>query len=379
MDTLLSDDEKLIKNTIKDYSNQEIAPRASNYDLNNEFPWKNIQGLAELGMFGLTIEEKYGGTGGTMRQLCIVVEEISKACASTGIIYIAHLSLCAQLIQMYGNKNQKEKYLPELVNANKIGAFALTEPDAGSDAGGLNSTLEVVNDNYILNGSKTYITNAPEAGIFIVLANKNKLLKNKGIEALIVEKSKGIEVIKQVGKMGIKASSTGQITFSYVEIPIQNRIGDEGTGFRVAMQSLNCSRIAVAAQCIGIAQASYESAIKYAKNRKAFGKNISEFQSIQNMIADMATEIQAARLLVFEAATLKDNNLEFVTQASMAKLMASKVAVECANKSMQIHGGAGYFAPSNIERYYRDAKVTEIYEGTTQIQQMIIAKKLLNL
>ena len=163
MDTLLSDDEKLIKNTIKDYSNQEIAPRASNYDLNNEFPWKNIQGLAELGMFGLTIEEKYGGTGGTMRQLCIVVEEISKACASTGIIYIAHLSLCAQLIQMYGNKNQKEKYLPELVNANKIGAFALTEPDAGSDAGGLNSTLEVVNDNYILNGSKTYITNAPEA------------------------------------------------------------------------------------------------------------------------------------------------------------------------------------------------------------------------
>lgn len=379
MDTLLSEDEQLIKNTIKDYSTQEIAPRASNYDLNNEFPWDNIRGLAKLGMFGLTIEEEYGGTGGSMRQLCIVVEEISRACASTGIIYIAHLSLCAQLIQMYGSKTQKKKYLPELVNANKIGAFALTEPDAGSDAGGLNSSIELINNHYILNGSKTYITNAPEAEIFIVLASKDKSLGNKGIEALIVEKSKGVDVIKQTGKMGIKASSTGQISFTNVKIPRQNRIGDEGTGFSLAMKSLNCSRIAVAAQCIGIAQASYEAAIKYAKNRKAFGKTISEFQSIQNMIADMATEIQAARLLVFEAATLKDNNLEFITQASMAKLLASKVAVECANKSMQIHGGAGYFAPSDIERYYRDAKVTEIYEGTTQIQQMIIARNLLNL
>ena len=379
MDTLLSEDEQLIKNTIKNYSTQEIAPRASNYDLNNKFPWDNIHGLAKLGMFGLTIEEEYGGTGGSMRQLCIVVEEISRACASTGIIYIAHLSLCAQLIQMYGSKTQKKKYLPELVNANKIGAFALTEPDAGSDAGGLNSSIELINNHYILNGSKTYITNAPEAEIFIVLASKDKSLGNKGIEALIVEKSKGVDVIKQTGKMGIKASSTGQISFTNVKIPRQNRIGDEGTGFSLAMKSLNCSRIAVAAQCIGIAQASYEAAIKYAKNRKAFGKTISEFQSIQNMIADMATEIQAARLLVFEAATLKDNNLEFTTQASMAKLLASKVAVESANKSMQIHGGAGYFAPSDIERYYRDAKVTEIYEGTTQIQQMIIARNLLNL
>jgi len=376
---LLSEDEQLIKNTIQDYSSQEIAPRASNYDLNSEFPWDNIRGLADLGMFGLTIEEEYGGTGGTMRQLSIVVEEISKACASTGIIYIAHLSLCTQLIQMFGNYDQKKKYIPELVTAKKIGAFALTEPDSGSDAGSLNSTIEIDNNNYILNGSKTYITNAPEAEIFIVLATKDKLLKNKGIDAFIVEKTQGIDIIKQTGKMGIRASSTGQISFSDVKIPIQNRIGKEGSGFSLAMQSLNCSRIAVAAQCIGIAQASYEAAIKYAKDRKAFGKTISKFQSIQNMIADMATEIQAARLLVLEAATLKDNNLEFITQASMAKLLASKVAVDCANKSMQIHGGAGYFAPHNIERYYRDAKVTEIYEGTSQIQQMIIARNLLDL
>ena len=377
-DPFLSEDELLIKKTVRDFADRELAPRASSYDESGEFPRDNVRGLADLGLFGLTIDEEYGGSGGTSRQLAVVMEEIARGCAATSVIYAAHLSLVAQFIQAFGTEGQKRRFIPPLALGEKIGAFALTEAGAGSDAGAMATTVTRVNGQYKLNGSKMFITNAVEAETFIVLATHDPSLRTRGVDALVVQRdSEGLAINPQHGKMGMRASSTAEVVFDNCPVPEENRLGEEGDGFRQAMQVLTASRIFIAAQCIGIAQAAYEASVQYAKQREAFGKHLADFQAIQWMIADMATEIDAARHLVHRAATLRDRQLSFVTEAAMAKLFASRVAVESADKAVQIHGGSGYFAPTPVERYYRDAKVTEIYEGTSEIQRLIIARNIL--
>ena len=379
-DMLLTEDELLIQSTVRQFADEQLAPRAAAYDESGEFPWDNFRGLAELGLFGLTIDEEYGGSGGTTRQLAIVNEEIARACAATSVIYIAHLSLCTHLIQSFGTDGQKRRFIPPLARGEKIGAFALTESGGGSDAGALKTTATKSNGHYVLNGSKLFITNAAEADTFLVLASHDLSLRTRGIDALVVDAdTPGITINPQHGKMGMRASSTAEIVFENCSVPQENRLGEEGEGFKQAMNALNGSRIAIASQCVGIAQAAYEAAVGYAKQREAFGQHLADFQAIQWMIADMATAVGASRLLVQRAATLKDMGEPFIKEASMAKLFASRVAMESADKAVQIHGGTGYFAPTPAERYFRDAKVTEIYEGTSEVQRMIISRHILRL
>ena len=319
-----------------------------------------------------------GGSGGTARQQAIVIEELARGCASTSLIYIAHLSLCTQFIHMFGTEGQKRQFIPPLARGETIGAFALTEPGSGSDAVAMRTTATKSNGRYVLNGSKMFITNAAEAETFVVMATHDRSLGGRGIDALIVEKGEdGMSVNPLQGKMGMRASSIAEIVFEEYSVPQENRLGEEGDGFREAMEVLNASRISIAAQCVGIAQAAYEAAVGYAKQREAFGQHLADFQAIQWMIADMATKIDASRLLVYHAATLRDNGLAFVKEASMAKLFASRTAVEVADKALQIHGCVGYFAPTPVERYYREAKVTEIYEGTSEVQRLVIARNIL--
>jgi len=377
-DLLLSDDEILLKNTVSDYSKNELVPRAAGYDESALFPWDNVSGIADLGLFGLTIPEEYGGSGGTTRQLAIAAEEIAKGCAATSVVYIAHLSLCTQFINMFGSEEQKRNYLPDLASGKKIGAFALSEPGAGSDAAAIKTSAVRSNGHYVVNGIKTWISNAPEASIFVTLATSDTSKKHKGIEALIVESdTEGIVTNQLHGKMGVRASTVGEIIFDNVLVPAKNRMGEDEQGFRQTMEVLNASRISIGAQCVGIAQAALEAAVDYALHREAFGGTLSDLQGIQWMIAEMATEIEAARQLVMKSASLRDANLPFATEASMSKLYGSKVAMESAHKAVQIHGATGYFAPTPVERYFRDARVTEIYEGTSEIQKLVIAKNIL--
>ena len=377
-DLLLSDDEILLKNTVSDYSKNELAPRAAGYDESGLFPWDNVTEIGELGLFGLTIPEEYGGSGGTTRQLAIAAEEIAKGCAATSVIYIAHLSLCTQFINMFGSEEQKRNYLPDLASGKKVGAFALSEPGAGSDAAAIKTSAVRSNGHYVVNGIKTWISNAPEASIFVTLATSDTSKKHKGIEALIVESNtEGIVTNQLHGKMGVRASTVGEIIFDNVLVPVKNRMGEDEQGFRQTMEVLNASRISIGAQCVGIAQAALEAAVDYAIHREAFGGPLSDLQGIQFMIAEMATEIEAARQLVMKSASLRDANLPFATEASMSKLYGSKVAMESAHKAVQIHGGTGNFAHTPVERYFRDARVTEIYEGTSEIQKLVIAKNIL--
>ena len=375
---LLNEEELLIRNTVRDFSNTQLASMAAQLDKTEEFPWDNIKGIAELGLMGLTIDEEFGGSGGTTRQLAVVAEEMARGCAATSTVFIAHLSLSTQYINMFGNKDQKSKYIPELVSGKKIGAFALTEPGAGSDAAALATTSLKTNGHFVVNGTKTYISNAPEAGVIITMVNREVGSGYKGVDVLIVDsEADGIEVNRLEGKMGIRASTVGEIVYNNCHVPYGNRMGDDGEGFRQTMEVLNASRISIAAQCVGIAQSALDVAVSYAKERSSFGKKIGMHQMIQSMIADMGTEVEAARQLVMKAATLRDANMPFVTEASMAKLFASRVAMESANKAVQIHGGAGYFAPSAAERIFRDARVLEIYEGTSEIQKLVIARNML--
>ena len=374
----LTEEEVLLKNMVRDFADRELAPHAADYDESGEFPWDNIRGLQSIGLFGLSLDEEYGGSGGTARQQAIVIEELARGCASTSLIYIAHLSLCTQFIHMFGTEGQKRQFIPPLARGETIGAFALTEPGSGSDAVAMRTTATKSNGRYVLNGSKMFITNAAEAETFVVMATHDRSLGGRGIDALIVEKGEdGMSVNPLQGKMGMRASSIAEIVFEEYSVPQENRLGEEGDGFREAMEVLNASRISIAAQCVGIAQAAYEAAVGYAKQREAFGQHLADFQAIQWMIADMATKIDASRLLVYHAATLRDNGLAFVKEASMAKLFASRTAVEVADKALQIHGCVGYFAPTPVERYYREAKVTEIYEGTSEVQRLVIARNIL--
>ena len=375
---LLTEEEQLLRTTVRTFADNALAPRASAYDQSGDFPADNVEGLAELGLFGLGIDEAYGGSGGTARQGAIVAEELARGCTATSTVYVAHQSLAAQFIHMHGIAEQKNRYLPGMTTGWTIGAFALTEPGAGSDAASIRTTAERDGDDYVLNGSKVFITNATEAGVLIVLASLDLSLGSRGFVALIVDRdTSGMTITPMHGKMGIRASSTCEVYFDDCRVPVVNRLSEEREGFRATMEVLNASRIGIAAQAVGVAQAAFEQAVDYAKQREAFGKHLSEMQGIQWMIADMATQVEAARLLVMQAATLLDAGRPFVTQASMAKLFASRVAVETADKAVQIHGGVGYFSPSTVERLYRDAKITEIYEGTSEIQRMIISRNVL--
>ena len=375
---LLTEEEQLLRTTVRDFADNALAPRASAYDQSGDFPADNVEGLAELGLFGLGIDEAYGGSGGTARQGAIVAEELARGCTATSTVYVAHQSLAAQFIQMHGIAEQKNRYLPGMTAGRTIGAFALTEPGAGSDAAGIRTTAKRDGDDYVLNGSKVFITNATEAGLLVVLASLDLSLGSRGFVALIVDgDTPGMTIIPMHGKMGIRASSTCEVYFDNCRVPVVNRLSEEREGFRATMEVLNASRIGIAAQAVGVAQAAFEQAVDYAKQREAFGKHLSEMQGIQWMIADMATQVEAARLLVMQAATLLDAGRPFVKEASMAKLFASRVAVETADKAVQIHGGVGYFSPSTVERLYRDAKITEIYEGTSEIQRMIISRNVL--
>ncbi len=377
-DQLLTEEELLIRNTVRDYAENSLNVRAAKYDETGQFPWDNINELAELGFLGLTIDEDFGGQGGTTRQIAVVAEEIARGCVATSVIFIAHVSLTSQYINKFGTNRQKERYLPGLCSGEKIGAFALTEPGAGSDAASIQTSSLRTDGYYVLNGTKTFISNAPEASVFVTLVTQDKEKGYRGIDSLIVDgDSDGIKVNKLGGKMGVRASTVGEIIFKNCRVPAENRMGGEEVGFRQTMEVLNASRISIAAQCVGIAQAALEESVSYARSRKAFGGPIANQQAIQWMIADMATETEAARQLVMNVASKYDAGLPFVSEASMAKLFASRVAVECANKAVQIHGGSGYFAPTKVERLFRDAKVTEIYEGTSEIQRMLIARNIL--
>ena len=374
----LTEDERLLRLAVRELADKELAPRASHYDQNEEFPWENLRRIAEMGLFGLTIDEEYGGSGGTARQLAVVIEELARGCGATSVVYIAHLALCAQYLNMFGSERQKRELLQPLVSLASVGAFALTEPGAGSDAASIRTSLSRVDGHLLLNGTKLFTTNAVEADIFVVLATHDPEQGTNGIDAVVVERgTPGFTINPQHGKMGMRGSSTAELVFEGCRIPEENRLGGEGVGWAQTMDVLNASRVGIAAQCVGLAQAAYESALQYAGRREAFGRQLSGFQSVQWTLADMATEIDAARLLVYRAASLLDDGAPFVTEASMAKLFASRVAVECADRAVQLHGGTGYFAPTTAERLYRDARVTEIYEGTSEVQRMIISRGIL--
>ena len=377
-DLLLSEEELILQRTVRDFADRELAPHAHELDEREEFPWDNFKGIADLGLFGLTIDTAYGGTGGGFKELCVVIEELARACAATAVAYAAHLSLASQTIYRFGTEGQKQQFLPPLARGEKVAAFALSEPGAGSDAAALATTATMGDGQYRLNGSKTFITNGDVADTLVVFATHDRSLRTRGIDCFVVEKgSSGFNANRQTGKMGMRASSTAELVFQDCPVPKENRLGDEGTGFYTAMQVLESSRIGIAAQCVGIGRACLEAAARYAHDRQAFGQPIAEFQAIQWMIADMATEIDAARLLTRRAAILKDQGAPHGTQSAMAKLFASEAANRAASKAVQIYGGAGYFKGSPVERYYRDAKVTEIYEGTSEVQRLVIARSVL--
>ena len=378
MDILLNEEERLLQQTVRDYVDKEIAPKAAELDESGAFPWENMRGLAALGLTGLAIDPEYGGSGGTYRQIAIAVEEIARGCGATSVTFIAHHSLATQSIYQLGTEEQKKRFVPPLVSFEKVGSFCLTEPGSGSDAAALATSAVKKDGHYILNGSKLFITNGDVADTFVVFATHDRSLRARGISALVVERgSKGLTTNPQHGKMGMRASSTAEVVFEDCPTPEENRLGEEGGGFIAAMRVLDSSRIAISAQCVGIAQAAFEAAVRYAKHRESFGKPIADFQAIQWMIADMATNIDAARLLTLRAATLRDQGLPFTTEASMAKLFASQVATDSASKAVQIHGGYGYFSPNPVERYFRDARVLEIYEGTSEIQRLVISRNII--
>lgn len=370
----LTREQELVRQMVREFAVNEVKPIAAEIDETERFPMENVKKMAELKMMGIPFPKELGGAGGDVLSYIIAVEELSKACATTGVIVSCHTSLCASLIYENGTTEQKEKYLVPLAKGEKIGAFGLTEPGAGTDAAGQQTTAILDGDNYILNGSKIFITNGGVADTFVVFAMTDKSKGTRGISAFIVEKGfKGFSIGKREEKLGIRASSTTELIFENCIVPKENLIGKEGKGFGIAMKTLDGGRIGIAAQALGIAEGAYEEAVKYMKERKQFGKPLSAFQGLQWMIAEMETKIEAAKLLVYKAAWLKQNKLPYSVNAAKAKLFAAEVAMDVTTKAVQIHGGYGYTKEYPVERMMRDAKITEIYEGTSEVQKMVIA------
>lgn len=374
----LNEEQRLIQAMVKEFATNEVAPIAADIDREHRFPEELIPQMAELNLLGVPFSDEFGGAGADYLSYVLVVEELARVCASTAVVVSAHTSLGTWPIYQFGTQAQKEKYLPDLASGNKLAAFALTEPGAGTDAAAGKTTAVLEGDEWVLNGSKIFITNGGYADVYIVTAMTDQSVGTKGISAFIVEKdAPGFSVGEKEHKMGIKASSTTPLYFSNCRIPKDAILGKEGQGFKIAMQTLDGGRIGIAAQALGIAQGALDAATNYAKERVQFGKPITAQQAIQWMIADMATEIDAARLLVYRAAWNKDNGLPYSKEAAMAKLYASETATRVAGKAIQIHGGYGYTENYPVERAYRDAKITEIYEGTSEVQRMVIAGNVL--
>ena len=370
----LSDEHVQLQQTFRDFAENEVKPLPKELDETERFPLETIAKMAEMGMMGLPVPEELGGSGIDQLGYILAVEELSKVCATTGIILSAHTSLCCWPIMTFGTPEQKEKYLKPLASGKKLGAFALTEPSAGTDASMQKSVAVLEGDHYVLNGNKVFITNAGAADVFIVFAMTNKELGTKGITAFILERdTPGFTMGKPENKMGLRASSTCELVFDNVIIPAENRLGDEGKGFKIAMATLDGGRIGVGAQAVGIAQGAIDETIKFTKERIQFGRRISQFQNTQFTLADMQTRTDAARLLVWRAAEAEQQGLPYSHLAAMAKLFASETASYVTNRAVQLCGGYGYTKDYPVERMMRDAKVTEIYEGTNEVQRMVIS------
>ncbi len=370
----LSEEQKLLQQTVREFANTEVKPLARELDETGRFPRETLRKAAELGLTGIPFPEQYGGAGFDHISYAITIEEISRACASTGVILSVQNSLYCDPIYRFGSEEQKQRLLAPFARGEKIGCYALTEPQAGSNAAALATQAVRKGDRYIVNGTKAWITNGGAADAAIVYVNTDPPKAEKGITAVVVERgTPGFKVGKEEKKLGINATACVELSFTDCEVPIENRIGTEGEGYKVALSTLDGGRIGIAAQAVGIAQGAFEEALKYSQQRMAFGQPISNFQAIQFMLADMATEIDAARLLARKAAWKQDIGARFTMEASIAKLFASEMATRVTHKAIQIHGGYGYSREYPVERMYRDARITEIYEGTSEIQRLVIA------
>src|SRR5437868_6665522 len=378
MNLELTEEQKLLQKTVREFADSEVKPLAKELDETGRFPRETFKKAAELGLTGLALPEAEGGAGFDHVAYSIVIEEISRCCASTGVILSVQNSLYCDPIHRYGNEEQKKKFLLPFARGEKIGCYALTEPQAGSNAAALQTKAIKSGDKYILNGTKAWITNGGAADAAIVYVNTEPAKGEKGITAVVVEKgTPGFKVGKEEKKLGISATACSELVFTDCEVPLANRIGDEGEGYKVALSTLDGGRIGIAAQATGIAQGAFEAALKYSKERLAFGHPIAKFQAIQFMLADMSTEIDAARLLIRKAAWKQETGARFSMDAAIAKLFASEMATRVTHKAIQIHGGNGYSREYPVERNYRDARITEIYEGTSEIQRLVISSWVL--
>ncbi|NLC78051.1 MAG: acyl-CoA dehydrogenase [Clostridia bacterium] len=378
MDFLLTEEQEMLKKMVRDFAEEEVAPGAASRDEEERFDRHIFDKMGELGLTGIPFPAEYGGGDAGVVSYAIAVEELSRVCASTGVTLSAHVSLASWPIYYYGTEEQKQKYLVPLAEGKKLGAFGLTEPLAGSDASNTKTTAVLDGDSYVLNGTKIFITNAGEAEIYVVFAMTDKSKGHRGISAFIVEKgTPGFSFGKAEKKMGIRGSATMELVFENCRIPKENLLGQEGQGFKIALSTLDGGRIGIAAQAVGIAQGALEAAIKYSKEREQFDQPLAKFQAIQFMLADMATKVEAARMLTYRAAYLEEKGLPYSQAAAMAKLLASETAMEVTTKAVQVFGGYGYTREYPVERMMRDAKITEIYEGTSEVQRIVIAANLL--
>ena len=380
MDFNLSEQELSVQKLARDFAQNEIAPYIMKYDESQEFPMEIAKKLGDIGFLGIIFPEEYGGSNFSVMEYAIIVEEISKVDPSMGLTIAAHNGLCTNHIFSFANENLKKKYLPDLTSGKKLGAWGLTENVSGSDAAGMATTAERKNGHYLINGSKLFITHGSVGETAVVTAVTDKSKNKNGISAFILEKGwKGFSTGKKENKLGMRSSDTAELIFENVEVPAENLIGEEGQGFKQCMQILDGGRIAIAALSLGIAQGALDASLKYAKQRKQFGKALTEFQGIQFKLSDMATEIDAARLLTYKAAYYKDNGRDINLQAAMAKYYASEVATRATNEAIQIHGGYGFIKGFPVEKLYRDVKLMTIGEGTSEVQKMVIARNILNM
>ena len=378
MNFALSKEQELVRQMVREFAIDKVKPIAAEIDQTEEFPMENVKLMAKYGMMGIPFAKEYGGAGGDNLAYILAVEELSKVCGTTGVILSAHVSLCASLINQFGTEEQKQKYLPKLASGEMIGAFGLTEPGAGTDAAGQQTTAVLDGDHYVLNGSKIFITNGGVADVFVIFAMTDKSKGTKGISAFIVERAfPGFSSGKIEDKMGIRASSTTELIMEDCIVPKENLVGKEGKGFGIAMQTLDGGRIGIAAQALGLAEGAMEEAVNYMKERKQFGRSLTAFQGLQWYLAEMDVKIEAARHLVYKAAWLKDNGKPYSIDAARAKLFAAETAMEVTTKAVQLFGGYGYTKDYPVERMMRDAKITEIYEGTSEVQKMVIAGSIL--
>lgn len=374
----LTEEQELIKMTARDFAASEVRPMAALNDREGKFPKELVDKLGELGFMGMMVPEEYGGSALGCVSYVISLEELCAACASTGIIMSVNNSLVCSPILAFASEEQKKAYLPDLASGKKLGCFALSEPDAGSDPASLRTLALRKGDSYIINGTKAWITNGAEADVMVLIAATDPSKKHHGISAFIIDMNNpGVKIAKLEHKLGIRATSTAQIYFEDCKVPKSAMMGQEGDGFKIAMSTLDGGRIGVATQAVGIAREALEAAVRYSKERQAFGKSISSFQGLQFMIADMATRLEASRLLTLQAAVMKDNHMNYSKESAMAKVFASEAAMWITTKAIQIHGGYGYTVDYPVERFFRDAKITEIYEGTSEIQRVIIAREVL--